>query len=34
MADERISQLDAQLDRIHSTRDGLDEQLIAIDRGL
>lgn len=34
MADERIAQLDAELDRIHSTLDGLDEQLSAIDRSL
>jgi hypothetical protein len=34
MADERIAQLDAELDRIHSTLDGLDERLSAIDRGL
>jgi hypothetical protein len=34
MADERIAQLDAELDRIHSTLDGLDEQLSAIERSL
>lgn len=34
MADERIAQLDAELDRIHSTLDGLDEQLSALDRSL
>lgn len=34
VADERMAQLDAELDRIHSTLDGLDEQLSAIDRSL
>jgi len=34
MADERIAELDAELDRIHSTLDGLDEQLSALDRSL
>jgi hypothetical protein len=34
MADDRIAQLDAELDRIHSTLGGLDEQLIALDRSL
>ncbi len=34
MAEERIAQLDAELDRIHASLDGLDEQLTAIDRSL
>lgn len=34
MSDERIRQLDAELDRIHSTLDAVDEQLSAIDRSL
>jgi hypothetical protein len=34
MADERIAQLDAELDRINATLDGLDDELSAIDRSL
>jgi hypothetical protein len=34
MAEERIAELDAELDRIHASLDGVDEQLSAIDRSL
>lgn len=34
MAEERIAELDAELDRIHASLDGVDEHLSAIDRSL